>query len=141
MTFGNADLARAVPVVAVGPNDFAQQAQVVKVRELRKARKAATTAPPKAVAIYRLAAPGGSFDPSDNGTYSVRVLAGAQTDAAAGREVGQFTVAVPLRRSAAARPGTGGLRRLHVPAVRQDVLRTDSVSGASAAAVGLLAAR
>lgn len=52
-------------------------------------------------ATYRLAGPGGTWDPSENGTYTVALLAGAVEDTAgnpiAAATLGTFAVAVPTQ--------------------------------------------
>ena len=91
-TFGNDD------VVVTGPNGFTQNASFVASTAL----SATTTS-----VIYRINAPGGTFDATDVGTYTVSVLPGGVLDVA-GNAVqaggfGQFTalgadlIAIPLR--------------------------------------------
>jgi hypothetical protein len=71
-----------------GPNGFSQLAALVSVGE--------PAASGERTAIYRIAAPGGSWDPADNGAYTVTLLAGQVRDTAgnvtAAAEIGGFAV-------------------------------------------------
>ena len=58
-------------IVATGPNGFTQQVPLLKA----KARRRGT----QVVAIYRLPAPGGTWDQADNGVYTLTLQAGAVT--------------------------------------------------------------
>ena len=58
-----------------GPGGFSAVATLVGVKAKRKGSRL--------VARYRVAAPGGAFDPADNGTYTVRTAAGAVASAPA----------------------------------------------------------
>jgi hypothetical protein len=64
-TVGNDD------VVVTGPNGFSQPMTLVKA----KAKKKGTVVQ----AMYRLAAPGGTWDAADNGVYTAVLQAGAVT--------------------------------------------------------------
>jgi hypothetical protein len=91
-SFGNDDL------VVTGPNGFSQNATYVS-----RARNSETTTS----VVYRITAPGGTWDALDAGDYTVSVLPGGVTDVAnnavAAGAIGQFTalgpdlVAIPLR--------------------------------------------
>jgi len=78
-------------VRVTGPNGFNQLASFVSV-------DVNTDGTPR-VATYSLAAPGGTFDPTDNGSYLVSLEAGQVTDtggtAVADVTLGKFTVAIP----------------------------------------------
>jgi Tol biopolymer transport system component len=76
-SIGNGD------VVATGPNGYREPATLVSV--------SAGPAANQLVAVYRLAGPGGAFDPGDNGNYVIEVAAGEVKDAA-----GNFAASVPV---------------------------------------------
>jgi uncharacterized delta-60 repeat protein len=79
LVFASAGAARAAAVTVSGPNGFAGDAQLVKVKSRRRG---------PAVATFVVNAPGGTFDAGDNGAYAVRL--GASPDMAT--TIGQFTV-------------------------------------------------
>jgi uncharacterized delta-60 repeat protein len=89
------DLATKTPIAAYGPGGdpnaagLLGPARLVKVRDVKAKAPVATAV--RALASYRLAAPGGKFDSRDNGTYAVRL--GANWAPPLGEQVGQFTVA------------------------------------------------
>ena len=74
-------------IVVTGPNDFSAQASLVS---------GGLTNGSIVTATYRITAPGGAFDETDNGTYSVAVLPGAVTnvpgDASPAGTIGTFKV-------------------------------------------------
>jgi hypothetical protein len=91
-TFGNDD------VQVVGPNGFSQNATLVSTTPLNATQSSV---------VYRITAPGGTFDATDAGVYSVNVIPGGVRDAGNNPVTpgtfGQFTaigadlVAIPLR--------------------------------------------
>jgi len=74
-----------------GPNGYKQSAVLVSVNQK-------TSGSPR-TATYRITPPGGSWDPADNGTYTVSMQTGQVTDAVgnpvAAGPLGTFSVAVP----------------------------------------------
>lgn len=66
---GKVDRAAADRLVVTGPGGFAERARLVGAKPVRKGAAL--------VARYRVDAPGGAFDPADNGIYVVRTRAGA----------------------------------------------------------------
>jgi len=130
ITYPTEALARQTPVTLTGPGGFNGVATALKVKAIGKRPTAAsattasaTTARP-AVASYRVPAPGGRFDASDNGTYAVRLNATAGA-AASGQIVGLLTVNARAKGTPA--PGSP-LRRLEVPSAGV-LLNTGSVAG------------
>jgi hypothetical protein len=111
LTFDTEAAVRQASVVVTGPDGAPTAARLVRVKLLRGGggRSRALGAIRRAVATYRVAAPGGKYDAADNGTYLVRVNAGG--DPAAGATAGQFTVASGAR-AAARRRATDALRDL-----------------------------
>jgi uncharacterized delta-60 repeat protein len=108
LTFDTEAAAREASVVVTGPDGAATAARLVRVKLLRGGgRSRAVGATRRAVATYRVAAPGGKYDAADNGTYSIRVAVGG--DPAAGATAGQFTVASGAR-AGARRRATDALR-------------------------------
>ena len=97
--FRSADAANGATVAVTGPNDFSAEAQRVGVKAGRL----------RAVATYRVAAPGGRFDAADNGIYQVRA------GGASGQVYGQFTVAARAPR------GTRPLQRIVVDAMPRTI--------------------
>ncbi|MBA2481214.1 MAG: pre-peptidase C-terminal domain-containing protein [Planctomycetes bacterium] len=90
-------------VQVTGPGGFSATATLISVDQ-------AGNGTPR-VATYRISAPGGAWDASDNGTYSVAMLGSAVADSAgnyvAAGALGSFVVRCPI----AAGPGTGILRQ------------------------------
>lgn len=76
-------------IVITGPNGFSAAATPVSFN---------ANAAPINTAVYRVAAPGGSFGPEDNGAYTINLQTGAVADtdgnAAPGGAVGTFNVAL-----------------------------------------------
>jgi uncharacterized delta-60 repeat protein len=109
----SASVVRQIPVTVSGPGGFSAAAQLLKVKDIRAPKPGTTVVIRPALAKYKVGAPGGSFDSSDNGTYTVRLdsTTGGTTTF---RVVGNFTVGAPARRGAAP-VATSTLRRL-VPA-------------------------
>jgi hypothetical protein len=108
-------------VTVSGPGGFSAPATLVGARARRKSSVL--------VARYRVAAPGGAFDPADNGDYTVRLgaaavsasaaparralaAAGFTVSATAEQDLGTFQVAAKSRRQPGGRlfpsPGTPG---------------------------------
>jgi uncharacterized delta-60 repeat protein len=133
ITYPTEAMARLMPVTLTGPGGFNGVATALKVKPIGKRPAAAsttnasaTTARP-AVASYRVPAPGGKFDASDNGTYAVRLNATAGA-AASGQVVGLITVNAARGRGAAAPVPQSALQKLETPWT--GVLRgTTSVAG------------
>ena len=108
------ELARQTPIGVYGPGGQLEAvAQLLRVRKFRS--KTPVENPVRALASYRVGAPGGRFDASDNGQYTVRL--GTAAAPPLGQVLGHFTVAAKARRAAPA-PERGNLRRLNVPATR-----------------------
>jgi len=78
-------------VRVTGPNGYSQMATLVSVNS-------STDGTPR-TATYRVTAPGGSWDATDNGSYNVTLQAGAVDDtngnAAAAGSIGTFGVQIP----------------------------------------------
>lgn len=76
-----------------GPNGFSQLATLVSVGEAEADGSRTVT--------YTITAPGGSWDPTDNGIYTVTLLAGQVRDMAgnamAAAELGSFSVSIPYQ--------------------------------------------
>jgi len=77
-------------ILVTGPNGFSQLAQFVSLDN--------TTAGSPRIATYRITPPGGTWDPTDDGVYTITMVAGQVTDAqgnpVTGGVIGTFTVRV-----------------------------------------------
>src|SRR5205085_10019030 len=96
-------------LLVTGPNAFSQPMQLVKAKPFKRKTQMG------AVATYRLAAPGGTWDAADNGVYTVTLQAGAVSSA-------DHTVTT----------AAGTVTRFHVNANAARVRGTRSDSAASA---------
>ena len=93
LTFSTAAEAAATPTLKVtGPNGFEATAQQVKVQVKRQGRRASAAGGGSAVGVYRVAAPGGSFDAADNGDYTIRLDAATLPAGTTDTLVGSFQV-------------------------------------------------
>ena len=109
----SASAVRQIPVTVSGPGGVSAAAQLLKVKDPRAPKHGATLVSRPALARYKVAAPGGSFDSADNGAYSVR-MESTTAGATAFRVVGSFSVSAPARRGAAS-VSSSPLRRLVPP--------------------------
>jgi uncharacterized delta-60 repeat protein len=116
------DLATNTSIGVYGPAGLLGAARLVKVRNVNA--KATVTTSVRALASYRVAAPGGKFDAGDNGAYAVRIGTAAATPL--GQQVGQFTVA------SKARPQSTQFRRLVVPGGAAAVVEANVAEPATA---------
>jgi uncharacterized delta-60 repeat protein len=103
------DLASSTSVGVYGPAGLLGAAQLVKVRDVKVTVPVATSV--RALASYRVGAPGGKFDSGDNGTYAIRL--GAVAAPPLGVQFGQFAVASKARPQPA--PSASVLRRIVYP--------------------------
>jgi len=87
--YASRDLAASTSIGVYGPAGLLGAARLVKVRNVNT--KKVSTESVRALASYRVGAPGGKFDSGDNGIYAVRI--GTGTAPPLGQQLGQFTVA------------------------------------------------
>ena len=108
-------------VLVTGPNGFSQLMQLVRARAQKRGTVAAAT--------YRLPAPGGTWDNTENGVYTATLQAGtvSSTDATTTTSAGTLTRFVVNARA----PRRAGAGRLAAPPVIQAVASADAFSRVS----------